>query len=169
MGEFNFSLGTGVFESDLGDFTSSGSNTISKIGPFYWKLEAQITHHFALGFSTAYLRTRYETLDSDATNFRYSNLSIMLRLNFFALNMRDFKLYSGFGIGYKGIGKKDIVQISNEDEILEQLNLQPLAIEFTAGIRYFLTDDLGIYTEIGVAKSVIQPGVVYSFYSKNRK
>ena len=61
----------------------------------------------------------------------------------------------GYGIGSVGL--------STNDPDLEEVDIDAggLGLESTLGIRYFVTKNIGIYTEVGFAKSIIQFGLNY--------
>jgi len=39
----------------------------------------------------------------------------------------------------------------------------PFGFEFTLGARYFFSNNIGVYAEVGAAKSVMQGGLVAKF------
>ncbi|MEK6616065.1 MAG: hypothetical protein AABZ32_08145 [Bacteroidota bacterium] len=39
----------------------------------------------------------------------------------------------------------------------------PFGFEMTIGVRYYFVDGFGVYTEMGIAKSIIQAGLVVAF------
>lgn len=73
-----------------------------------------------------------------------------------------FDPYAGVGIGYR-IGffeyKGDTDDYKNDDAVRA---LFPLGFELTIGARYFILDNFGVYSELGVAKSVWQAGVIWN-------
>lgn len=111
-----------------------------------------------------------DTVKAVRESYSYNSLSIGLRWNFYFLNKEKYQLYAGIGLGYKKgttTFKTDIQQyfpdaptnVSRLPNGLYSLYDLPLAAEITVGFRSYFYKNLGFYTEVGIAKSIIQGGL----------
>ncbi len=181
IGQMNntISLGVGVPNIPRYFFNNLKSNTDFKsvgLGPLHLKYENRISSWFALGYNANYIdyTISYTTTivnsngDKVPNNVKIScvNLANNARLNFHFLNPENnpnWDLYFGFGVGFR-VGKFRIV--ADYEEYAPKIdlpNLSVLGLETTFGTRYFLNDNLGLYAEIGIAKSIVQGGLAYRF------
>ncbi len=81
--------------------------------------------------------------------------SILMRFNWHFNSMGDrLDPYIGFGAGYRGATWKYTDNDPNYDNDVSISTLFPLGMEVTAGMRFMVTDFLGIYAEVGLAKAV---------------
>jgi hypothetical protein len=107
-------------------------------------------------------------------DLQYRSWSIMPRINvhFFPASKAD--LYFGLGIGWR----QNNFKISTNNEAAEftiplidykvnakipKVGFGTLGMDATLGFRYFITPNLGLYTELGMAKGFIQAGGVLAF------
>jgi opacity protein-like surface antigen len=89
----------------------------------------------------------------------YSSTSFNPRLNLHFANSEKFDAYWGIGLGFR-TGK---FKITSNNPVWEggKLNLSiPFGLESTLGMRYFFTNYLGLYSEFGLSRSLIQLGLV---------
>ena len=95
-----------------------------------------------------------------SNNLSYSSVSVLARINIHFGTTSSLDPYWGIGAGYRS----GLWSLTSDDPNLQNdkaHGLSPFGFETTLGLRYFFTSDFGIYTEIGIAKSVIQAGLVY--------
>lgn len=148
----------------------------SALGPIYFKFTKRVRERFSWGISLGYARYHYkwteETLYQisgqqpyikvENDNSTYQTFSILGRANLHFSGSGKFDPYAGVGIGYR-IGffeyKGDTDDYKNDDAVRA---LFPLGFELTIGARYFILDNFGVYSELGVAKSVWQAGVIWN-------
>jgi hypothetical protein len=157
--------------SHLDRFKSTGT------GPYHLKYENRIYRWLGVGASinhmTYTVKYTENVLDTVNGNIVPSNITISsnntalnLRANLHLMNPEKYDkvdIYFGIGIGYK-FGKLKI-ESSYQDykPSIKLPSLSKLGLETTFGFRYFIDKHIGFYTEIGLAKSVIQAGLCMRF------
>jgi len=155
-------------------YESNNDFKVTSIGPVYLKGEYMIEEKIGIGGVAAYAGNSISynylgILDSGATTtyedkISRTTLSILARFNYYFVNSEKANIYAGVGTGYRianwkyTFGDPDIDDSNNEIP-----NLVPLGFEFTFGARYFFTENIGIYTELGLAKSLFQVGLSAKF------
>jgi hypothetical protein len=139
---------------------------VSGFGPLHAKVEYGISDKIGIGLSINHVSTNVDAQYLDDidnknyfANYNYNSTKFNLRTNFHFSNSDKLDAYWGFGVGY-GIGS---VGVSTNDPDLDEVDIDAggLGFETTLGLRYFVTKDIGIYTEVGFAKSIIQFGLNY--------
>jgi hypothetical protein len=152
---------------DYKNYKSSG------VGVLHAKLEIGVGKRDGLSLSINHAQgqaTFEEILIFDPFNYvaKHRTTKFNLRYNFHLIKKSNVKIdpYFGCGIGY-GIVQTKIIA-SNPTFSTFKDNPLPIGAEMTLGMRYFMARSLGIYGEIGVAKSVLQIGISYRLnHSKN--
>ncbi|MGV3636730.1 MAG: outer membrane beta-barrel protein [Flavobacteriales bacterium] len=139
----------------------------SSLGPIYVKYEHGVTENIGLGISFAYATNQWvykytanEQTYTETTD--RSTYSILARFNYHIGDSEKFDPYIGFGVGYR-----DATWTSESDGTtssgVELKSLFPFGMDLTFGTRYFFTDNIGLYAEVGAAKSVVQGGLAVKF------
>jgi len=153
-------------------FTSKDEYQSNGTGPYHLKYEYRVNRWFGAGlsinhmtYSVAYKEKHLDTAIGRIVpnNIRISSnsTSINLRGNLHFLDPENHEktdFYLGLGLGYRA--GKQIVSADYQDNVpsIDLGSLYRLGFETTLGFRYFFDDNLGLYTEIGYAKSLIQFG-----------
>ncbi|MCW5900078.1 MAG: outer membrane beta-barrel protein [Flavobacteriales bacterium] len=143
------------------------------VGPLYLKYEYAVTDRIGLGLNLAYAVNewsyRYDVTD-EQSNINYyhestkrSTWSALARLNYHFGNSDRFDPYFGFGLGYRDANWELSSTGPHGGSGVELKSLMPFGFEFTLGARYFLASNIGVYAEVGGAKSVVQGGLVARF------
>lgn len=144
--------------------------------PIFAKLEYAISDKWGLGvnffasnigFKQSY---DYEVLNETGTfttnryedSYSYKVNAISLRFNRHWEVTEKFDVYFGFGGGTKW-GKLEYKSNNPERVEGESINPIPFAMECTMGARYYFTENIGIYSEIGIARSFFQGGLAIKF------
>ncbi len=113
-----------------------------------------------------------DTIKAVAEKYSYKSLSINIRWNVYFINKEKYQLYVGIGLGYR---MNTVVSETNIQKYfpvastsirrlpsgLIQLYDLPLGAEVTVGFRGYFYKDLGFYTEVGLAKSLLQGGLCF--------
>ncbi|MBX2978350.1 MAG: outer membrane beta-barrel protein [Flavobacteriales bacterium] len=143
------------------------------LGPLYLKYEYGVTDRIGLGVNIAYATNewsyRYQGTDENGNAAQYTEsterntYSVLARFNYHFGNSDRFDPYFGFGMGYRDANWKFNSSDPNGGSGVEVKSLMPFGFEFTLGARYFFTDNIGLYAEVGGAKSVFQGGLVAKF------
>ena len=147
--------------------------TYSSLGPAYLKYEYGISDNIGLGLSFAYAENdwayRYQSTDNEGNPATYtestsrSTYSILARFNFHMGDSEKFDPYIGFGVGYRDANWDISSNSPNGNSGVSLNSLMPFGFELNAGARYFFVNNLGVYAEIGGAKSVFQGGLTARF------
>ncbi|MES2629580.1 MAG: outer membrane beta-barrel protein [Bacteroidota bacterium] len=173
QGNSNISVGYGApnlvkfffkaVEAASTDFKATGS------GPFHLKYEYGIGRKIGLGVSLAYVTFGFTDVTKDdytgevlyAESFNLTNIAALARVNFHFGSSKKFDPYLGVGAGANFITAK---YTSTDGETTSPFSTPGfVAIELVFGARYFFSDHIGIYTEVGYAKSLAQLGVTFKF------
>lgn len=140
------------------------------IGPMYGKFEYAVTDVIGFGVNVAYTygNVAYETsndmLDSIVynTSFTYQSYSILGRLNFHFGKSEMVDPYAGIGLGYRNAN----YNYHSDDPDFDETDFNGIlhfGVDLTLGARFYLTENLGVYGEVGLAKSPLQIGLIAKF------
>lgn len=89
------------------------------------------------------------------------NYSALFRFNYHFVSNDNLDVYFGVGAGYRG-GKTTYTSVPNDPDFSFDTKIAiPVGMETTLGMRYFFTENIGAYTEIGLGKSLIQFGACF--------
>jgi len=173
--------------SVTGDVTASSSFTYKGFGPLHFRFEYMLSPKLGLGvsanfqtgsfqFNNNYIDV-YDNYIQTSTNFNINSVNALARMNFhFLKNSSVVDLYTGLGLGY-GINKIDLEFdvksnfIDNTDKLYTEafekflndaFNLIPIAVESVVGMRWAISKNVGLYSEVGWCKALAQVG----FYAK---
>jgi len=149
------------------NFDSYADVNYSGLGPIYFKYERGVSENIGLGISFAYATNewvyKYESFDETYTETTSrSTYSILARFNYHIGDSDKFDPYIGFGVGYRD-AKWTSKSSGSTSSGVELKSLMPFGMEITMGARYFFTDNIGLYAEVGAAKSVVQGGLALKF------
>jgi opacity protein-like surface antigen len=138
--------------------------TTTGYGPIHVKGEYAVSENFGLGMSVNYSNTKLTLTDGGYTYaVMYNPISFNVRGNLHFGNSEKFDPYIGLGIGYGyrkfRIESNDPAAETFVGDILDISN--PLGLEGTLGGRYFFNDNIGLYAEVGPAKSIVQMGLSF--------
>jgi hypothetical protein len=156
-------------------FSNYSSNTdyaIKSIGPVYMKLEYGVTNWVGIGFNWAYANAdiNYTVADGnyiDKHTVSFATMSFLGRVNFhFLPDNEKIDLYGGLGMGYRSGGWAYKSVSTNPNYVPSNgttPTIVPIGFEITLGGRYYFTPNIGMYAEIGLAKSPFQIGLCAKF------
>ncbi|HNF70990.1 MAG TPA: hypothetical protein PLP34_01170 [Chitinophagaceae bacterium] len=175
------------FTVNTEDATNTSSFSYKGVGPLHFRYDYMLGGRVGLGLSANYELGKFKFTDtyidddynefSSITNFQYSSLNAMARLNFhFIKNAEKVDIYYGFGVGYahtrvkleETIGGNMVDPIEQEsiDEFNDYLNgifkMFPVAFEEVFGLKAPFGPNAGMYFEVGYSKAIAQIG----FYAK---
>jgi hypothetical protein len=164
--------------SDSFVFSTITTNTTAPL--FYLKYENKLGRKHALGLNFANSGFTVGGLVRDSfilQNGNLTQLSLTLKYMTRSFNVRynytfnpdaQVKIYWGLGMG---IRTNNISISTNDSKFLNQFNIPGINVasvptvgfESTLGFKGTIADQLGWYAEMGIAKSVFQGGISYSF------
>ncbi|MBI3501497.1 MAG: hypothetical protein HY063_06865 [Bacteroidetes bacterium] len=166
--------GFGNFTQALFSFANSfGGYSYSSIGPIHGKFEYGLSDNIGVGLSMNYIGAKakwndtYDVYNSTTGNYDtypctnewdFSSLSILARFNVHFATTEKLDPYWGIGAGYRS-GSWSQSSTCQGGTTRAYPSYQPFGFETTFGLRYYFTDNIGLYSEIGWAKAVIQFGV----------
>ena len=171
-GDITFSAGYGFpsFTKTIFNVAEGENVGTTFIGPLFVKAEFAINETVGFGMDFAYSHgsATYQTSDSQVdsilynTNFKYTAYSALARFNFHFGHSTSFDPYTGVGLGYRNT--KYTYTGNDPNQNPSDLNgFNHFGLDFTIGARMYLTPNIGIYGEVGIAKAPIQVGLVARF------
>ena len=176
-GSINFSAGYGAV-SYAGIFFNIVTKSLdlkninrSLTGPVYLKGEYAVADNFTVGLNVNYSNTT-ATFTIDSVNFvgKYSgtlglrSTSAILRANYtipFAEDRAGFMI--GAGLGYRGL-RASYADTDPRTPVDGGISIPlPITGELTLGLRYYFTENIGVYIESGITRSFFQGGITARF------
>ncbi|MEN9340550.1 MAG: hypothetical protein RIQ62_1862 [Bacteroidota bacterium] len=174
-GSMNVSVGYGYnafVNSTLKTWTDELNFKYSVLGPIHTKFEYMLGERVGLGLSINYIsyKTGYDFIydigngpQTYKETDKFSSLSALIRSNFYYVNSDKVAVYSGLGIGYKSYAWKYSNNAGITDYNVLKNVIPPVGFELTTGVKFMFTPNIGLYTEVGFAKSIIQAGMCFGF------
>ncbi len=151
-------LGKAVLTALVSD--SAVNLKVTGMGPVHFRAEYALSDGVGFGVSVNYISCGVSFTELPYTyNFTRSSLSILARINFHFGTTENLDPYFGVGAGYRQATWK----FTSSDPAYGGESVPgftPFGFETTIGVRYYFTPGFGMYTELGIAKSVIQAGLV---------
>lgn len=175
------SIGTGLFSLAGATYYSNLSqneNFEALInGGFHLKYEYRLSEKFSMGITYGYVEVQgswtgteanyiYQwgsVADPNSGSFSVYSTSIVGRFNWSLMKKEKVEVYVGAGAGYR---IENISENIVDEELygVEKSELgPPISVEGSFGFRYYVIPSLGFYTEVGIAKSFFQVGLVFGF------
>lgn len=144
-------------------------------GPYHFKYEYKFTNilGFGLNVNNASYRITYTDDYFDTSkgivmpnNITISNnntaFNLRGNLHFINIEKNEFiDVYWGFGIGLKFGGLKVSSSYQGANPSIKLPNISKIGLESTLGVRFMPIKNIGIYAEIGLAKSIMQGGITF--------
>lgn len=169
-GNFSLSLGHGFVTPGTNILNTLENNSnfrSNKLGPYFASFQYMISDNFGLALNAAHweLNASFDEEPfngiSSETRFYCRNTSILIRGNGHVLRDEHFDVYFGIGVGARFGTWRLESEFNDEDlfTIVEPLNI-PVGFSGTIGLNYMVVKNLGAYFEIGLAKSLLQLGLV---------
>lgn len=156
----------GILFKTLKTYTGFSS---TYVGPYFGKFEYAISDMVGLGMNYAYTSAtiKYDDYYINAVNteepyvaeLEFSSMSFLGRVNFHFSPAKALDPYLGFGVGYK----KSTYKYLDDHSEGSFKSPNPFGMDMTFGVRYFFTENIGIYSEIGIAKGLLQGGISAAF------
>jgi opacity protein-like surface antigen len=143
-------------------------------GPVFVKGEYAASDNVGIGINFAYLgmnsQLDYYMPDPNdpVDSIQYhaevglNSYSVLGRVNFHFANGDMIDPYFGLGVGYRGGSWSFSDTDPNGDYTgIDNAKVMPFGFETTLGLRFYVIDMLGIYSEVGLAKGIVQVGLTY--------
>ena len=149
------------------------------IGPIHLKYEYAIGDKVGLGVSLRYLNSRIEypvvgpNYDADNNpaagdstyiyTQTFSSIGAMVRANYHFSTGRQLDPYVGIGLGYGNTSFK-LDRGGDVNGLAATISSPiPLAMEATIGARYYFSESIGVYAEVGFSQSIVNGGIAIKF------
>lgn len=156
--------------------------TIDKMPTLFGKAEYAIARHHGVGLNFAYSGLDVNVSMDSLTRFNvpvrgtlsYRSWSLLGRYNFHFIAEKDLDVYLGLGVGFRN--SKLTVTDNDPDKnrwnfpidlgfaskyIPNSLSIPTVGADLTLGFRYNFLPFMGVYGEMGLAKSLLQGGLVF--------
>jgi opacity protein-like surface antigen len=169
---YGFVTFMGALKSSVEDNDENNNIKFKNFGPLYFKYEYGVAEHIGLGINFAYatneISYNYDDIDDNGNDVVYKEVdtrktySILARVNFHFGDAEKFDPYLGVGLGYRDA--KWTFESNDPDGFnADYKTLVKFGFETTVGVRYFFSDNFGLYGEVGGAKSIVQLGLCGKF------
>jgi len=176
QGNINFSLGYGIPNfakvglaaqyATFFDLYSYTYTTKGIVGPISFKGEYMVMDKLGAGISVNFVKASltYPYSPSQTFTETVSKLNFLIRGNYHFVTTDVLDIYTGLGFGYNGIFRNRTTSPLPDYNYIHSGNLpvynkSPFTGEISIGLKLFVTDNFGFYTEIGIAKAIFQLGV----------
>ena len=170
-GDHNFSFGYGAPTLNSLAFSiykNFDNYKVTGFGAYHAKYGFAASDNIEIGINAnlsnnvmSYNQTLWNVTDVNSLN--YTSLDINARVNLHFGNSAEFDPYIGIGLGYNSTSA---TWSSTDANFIETKvsGFIPLGAEFTLGARYYFSQHVGIYGEVGFAQSLAQAGIVFQLY-----
>jgi outer membrane protein W len=131
------------------------------------KGEWALSSNLGFGVHLAFMSLKNEWTDTAARSSgtgTYTGWSALARVNYHLKPGKFFDPYLGFGVGYRRDRIKETsTNPSSGNKFEEDIMLIPfnLGMDVTIGFRMMASEHLGIMMETGIAKGIVQLGLVF--------
>jgi len=176
---FSVGIGTGNFSQAFIRAAVEGSAENVKFigtGPLFVKYERGVEEKIGFGINIAYMSNavNYQETNTDSVPYNYdaklkcTTFSVLARVNFHLGDHEKLDPYIGIGLGYRSVNWSYTDNDRNSNTNAADLGFDafpsfPLGADLTFGLRYLFTQNIGLYSEVGMAKGVIQGGLQFKF------
>lgn len=143
------------------DQSNNNSWSAGGFGPFTIKYERAIAPSVGIGVVYNYADAFGKWTDSsyDYKVGRKTN-SLLFRLNVHFATTEKMDAYFGIGAGFRNaVYYSKTTDPNFTDDSYNFGTFFPVGFETTLGLRYYVSKNIGIYTELGLAKALIQAGI----------
>lgn len=148
------------FGADKLDFIESAS------GPYFFKIGYGLSKYLEIGLnvnlSSANATFKVGKNNEYLANVDYTSWSALGRVNIHFLSTENFSPYFGLSLGYRNFS----FQYSDNSAVTPSLPFLPAGLissEIGIGARYFFVPNVGLYTEIGLSRTIFQGGLTVRF------
>lgn len=140
-------------------------------GPIHFKLGISFGEAFELS-GTVNVVDYYGTWEQERNGVRYNyqvnhnSFNATLRFNIHFTDTDVLDIYAGAGFGMNAFSVFNSTNDPENQDFEKNYAAEFYAMEATAGIRFYVINNVGLYVEAGYAKSFIQGGIVFKLAKK---
>jgi hypothetical protein len=170
-GKIVFSVGYGFPNwgaTILKTFDNNRNFEVTGFGPLHFRGEYGLSDKIGFGLSVNYVSfaaSWVDDINSNGNNIPYyykvssTSISFLARMNIHFATSEKLDPFWGLGVGYRSGSYKITSDDPNANNTVNLKNIVPVGFETTIGLRYYFIPGFGLYTEMGIAKSLIQAGL----------
>lgn len=142
------------------------------IGPAHAKFEYMASDNFGIGLSANFINYKFSynfsysdngIVKSGTQSNEFTSISALIRPNFYFVNEEKVAAYIGVGVGYRTGNWVYKSSDPNYREDADTPTVIPFGFEATIGTKVMFAPNIGAYAEFGMAKSIVQLGMCFSF------
>jgi len=164
---FGYGYGGGLVKALLKEYEDESNYSFSGLGPLHFRGEMALSDNIGLALSVNYNSWKATWSHTDGVNtyydeFKRSVFSILGRINVHFAITESLDPYWGIGAGYRS----PVYSFTSTDPAYDTnvtSGLINIGFETTFGLRYYFSDNFGIYTELGLSQSIVQGGLALKF------
>jgi len=173
QGSHFFSLGYGVpsfvrksVNTYAQSYPSSDNYRAGGFGVLHLKYEYAFVNKWTIGLSSNidYTNVKHTNNNVDYTSSKTA-IALNVRVNRYLVHSDRVGIYSGIGVGYSSIST------GGNDDYFELQKLAntifPISFEGTVGAKIFVTENIGLFAEVGYAKDIFQFGATFRLPGNN--
>lgn len=161
-------LGRSILSSsNWGTYVNVPGYNINVQQPITIKAEYAMSDVIGLGVSSAYSSALGQWV-AQSYNYElaFHKLSATARMNIHFLRKKVIDMYVGGGLGFKTGEYR--AQTTNPNITPINLNVIPISLEASLGMRAYITPEVGAFAEFGAGHGYLQFGVVYKPLARTR-
>ncbi|MCX8471742.1 MAG: hypothetical protein RLZZ118_151 [Bacteroidota bacterium] len=173
QGSHFFSLGYGIpsfvrksVNTLATNYPTSENFRAGGFGVLHIKYEYAFVNKWTIGLSS---NIDYTNIKHTANNIDYTSsktaIALNVRVNRYLVHSERVGIYSGIGVGYSSIATGGNDNYFELQKIVNQI--LPIAFEATAGAKIFVTENIGLFAEVGYAKDIFQFGATFRLPGNN--
>lgn len=155
-------------------FETSGDVKVGGIGPLGLRAEYMLADKIGVGidfiFNSTNLQFQADSLNSDGTVYEtydvktsMRRIRVHARFNYHFIDNDKTDAYFGVGAGLNNRSWDIKTDFPNYDTDATSGALLPVSMRLCVGVRYYLTDNIGISGEIGIGGPIMSLGASFKF------
>lgn len=138
------------------------------VGPLHIKASYFITNKIEVSLNVNYANFKgvWQKQDNGVYyNYRYEGNGVagLLRANIHQKLGTNIDGYWGCAVGGGNLRRYSFTDNPNDESFNKNCNLTVKSFETTIGMRCYLSKNIGVYAELGYAKSILQAGIILKF------
>jgi hypothetical protein len=161
-------LWTSILQSEVNNSTTAQNAgvTVSSIGPLGGRIEYLLSSKIGFGVDFSYANTTAKYTDQ-STNYNYQisipRWRVVPRINIHLGHDTKLDPYFAFGVGYVNSSYSYKTNDPNYTGLATTRSLVPVSVMAKFGMRYFITDHIGLGVEVGLGGPLATGGVTVKF------
>lgn len=163
-----YGYGGGLIKTIIKEYEDESNYNFSSLGPVHFRGEMGLSDNIGLVLSINHNSWKATWQHTDETGtiryydeFKRTVTSFLGRINVHFATTDQLDPYFGIGAGYRSVDYSFTSTDLNYDRSVKS----PFNIGFetTLGLRYYFTENIGVYTELGFSQSIVQGGLAVKF------